>query len=221
MFGIEHYWGNQWERIAGYINDHGTQKVKLTWGTEDGSTAEGYNETGAGYISVGLTPGGTSGGYVSSATLTAYGLVSQTASGSSTTYECDGFWFNNGQTNYALVGGCSWEGALCGAFCSNVNNVASNSWWNIGCCLTCCKGTEYSACGRFPSSRVGGPCIDGALCGAFYSNLNSVPSHTNWNIGCCLVYCGNKYPAWRPRFAWLLSAVIATMVRIVARSTLM
>ena len=136
VFGIEHYWGNQWERIAGYINDHGTQKVKLTWGTEDGSTAEGYNETGAGYISVGLTPGGTSGGYVSSATLTAYGLVSQTASGSSTTYECDGFWFNNGQTNYALVGGCSWGGALCGAFCSTVVSAPSLAGWSYGCCLS-------------------------------------------------------------------------------------
>ena len=136
VFGIEHYWGNQWERIAGYINDHGTQKVKLTWGTEDGSTAEGYNETGAGYISVGLTPGGTSGGYVSSATLTAYGLVSQTASGSSTTYECDGFWFNNGQTNYALVGGSCANGALCGAFSSNVSDTPSAAGWNIGCCLS-------------------------------------------------------------------------------------
>ena len=136
VFGIEHYWGNQWERIAGYINDHGTQKVKLTWGTEDGSTTTGYNETGAGYISVGLTPGGTSGGYVSSATLTAYGLVSQTASGSSTTYECDGFWFNNGQTNYALVGGRAGDGALCGAFCSILDAVPSHAGWGIGCCLS-------------------------------------------------------------------------------------
>lgn len=136
VFGIEHFWGNQWERIAGYINDHGTQKVKLTWGTEDGSTAEGYNETGAGYISVGLTPGGTSGGYVSSATLTAYGLVSQTASGSSTTYECDGFWFNNGQTNYALVGGPCYSGALCGAFYAYVNDAPSHAHWSIGCCLS-------------------------------------------------------------------------------------
>lgn len=136
VFGIEHYWGNQWERIAGYINDKGTQKVKLTWGTEGGSTAEGYNETGAGYISVGLTPGGTSGGYVSSATLTAYGLISQTASGSSTTYECDGFWFNNGQVNYALVGGHCSSGALCGAFCSTVNNAPSHATWNFGCCLS-------------------------------------------------------------------------------------
>lgn len=136
VFGIEHYWGNQWERIAGYINDHGTQKVKLTWGTEDGSTAEGYNETGAGYISVGLTPGGTSGGYVSSATLTAYGLVSQTASGSSTTYECDGFWFNNGQTNYALVGGNCAGGAHCGAFCACVDAAPSIATWYFGCCLS-------------------------------------------------------------------------------------
>lgn len=136
VFGIEHYWGNQWERIAGYINDHGTQKVKLTWGTEDGSTTTGYNETGSGYISVGLTPGGTSGGYVSSATLTAYGLVSQTASGSSTTYECDGFWFNDGQTNYALVGGDCDDGARCGAFCSRVAGAPSIANWNIGCCLS-------------------------------------------------------------------------------------
>ena len=136
VFGIEHYWGNQWERIAGWINDKGTQKIKLTWGTQDGSTTTGYNEDGTGYISVGLTPGGSSGGYISSATLTAYGLIPQTASGSNTTYECDGWWFNNGQINYALVGGPCMDGALCGAFCSEVYSVASCSWWGIGCCLS-------------------------------------------------------------------------------------
>lgn len=140
VFGIENYWGNQWERIAGWINDKGTQKIKLTWGNQDGSTVAGYNETGAGYISVGLTPAGTSGGYISSATLTAYGLIPQTASGSSTTFECDGWWFNNGQVNYALVGGCCVDGALCGAFCSATGTAPSLTNWNVGCCLVYCTG---------------------------------------------------------------------------------
>ena len=137
MFGQENATGDRWERIAGWINASGTQKIKLTYGTEDGSTATGYNETGSGYIAIGAAPSGTSGGYISKSVLTKYGIFPQEANGSSSTYYCDGLWFNNGQTNYALVGGLCNNGSLVGAFASYLNNVPSLVYWDIGASLSC------------------------------------------------------------------------------------
>ena len=137
MFGQENATGDRWERIAGWINVSGTQKIKLTWGTEDGSTATGYNETGSGYISIGNAPSGTSGGYISKAALTEWGIFPCVASGSSSTYYCDGLWFNNGQTDYALVGGSCSSGLIVGSFASNLNSVPSNSTWTFGASLSC------------------------------------------------------------------------------------
>ena len=51
IFGMENWWGNQWRRIAGCVVDNGIQKVKMTYGQSDGSTINGYNSTGSGYIS--------------------------------------------------------------------------------------------------------------------------------------------------------------------------
>lgn len=138
VFGMENVWGNLWRRTAGWINASGTQKVKLTRGTHDGSTATDYNTDGSGYISVSdATPSGTSGGYISSMKTKAYGRLPVTASGSSSTYEADGMWYNNSQTDYAFVGG-SWSyGLLVGPFCANLNNAASYSYSNFGAALSC------------------------------------------------------------------------------------
>ncbi len=133
VFGMENWWGNAWKRIAGYINANGVQKIKLTYGKEDGSTTVGYNTTGAGYIALsGATPTGTSGGYISEAVMNEYGYFPVKAAGSETTYDCDGLWFNNSQVNYAFVGGACAHGFLDGALYVNLNNTASNSNWNIG-----------------------------------------------------------------------------------------
>jgi hypothetical protein len=137
VFGIENWWGNQWRRIGGWINSNGTQKVKLTYGTQDGSTTTGYNTDGTGYISLGLTPGGTSGGYISASTMNAYGLFPQTASGSDSTYECDGLWFSNSQVDYACGGGCCGDDLRVGAFCSSLNVAVSHSGWSFGASLSC------------------------------------------------------------------------------------
>ena len=52
VFGMEHWWGNQWRRIGGWINDRGTQKIEMTYGQSDGSTNDGYNLDSTGYITV-------------------------------------------------------------------------------------------------------------------------------------------------------------------------
>lgn len=139
VFGIEHWYGNIWRRIGGWINDKGTQKIKMTYGQSDSSTTDGYNETGSGYISIGgATPSSTSGGYISKMLITDNGLIPIIASGSATTYYCDGLWFNNSQVDYAYVGGESVGGAsLVGAFCSVLNAASSRVDGGVGTAISC------------------------------------------------------------------------------------
>ena len=139
VFGMENWWGAQWRRTAGYINASGTQKLKLTYGRQDGSTADGYNTDGTGYLSMGITPTGTSGGYIDTMNFNEYGMFGKnsggTGSGSSTHY-CDGQWFNNGQTDYALFGGNSHYGVLCGAFYCSLNGTVAAVYWAVGVALS-------------------------------------------------------------------------------------
>ena len=138
VFGIENYWGNQWQRIRGLINSSGTQKIKLTYGQIDGSTVDGYNTDGTGYISVaGATPSGTSGGYTSKCIIGEYGIIPYQASGSATTYECDGLYYNNSQVAYAYVGGGCGSTLFCGAFAVNLNGAVSHSNWPVGASISC------------------------------------------------------------------------------------
>ena len=122
VFGMENVWGNLWRRTAGWINANGTQKVKLTRGTHDGSTATDYNTDGNGYKTIAnATPAGSSGGYINSMKTEAFGRLPVNASGSSSTYEADGMWYNNSQVNYACVGGywpMPWWSVLSALFCT-------------------------------------------------------------------------------------------------------
>ena len=138
VFGMEHWYGNIWRRIGGWINDKGTQKIKITYGQSDGSTTDGYNETGSGYISIGgATPSGAIGGYISKMLITDNGLIPTIASGSATTYYCDGLWFNNSRVGYVCGGGCSTDGYHVGALCSSLECASSDAGWNIGAALSC------------------------------------------------------------------------------------
>lgn len=137
VFGMENWWGNQWRRFAGLINDNGTVKAKLCYGKADGSTVDDYNTTGNGYVSVGVTPSGTSGGYINKSKFTPLGIYPSVASGSATTYYCDGLWFNNSQVDYAYRGGRCNDGAPCGAFCLALARVASVADWYLGAAPSC------------------------------------------------------------------------------------
>ena len=117
---------------------NGVQMIKLTRGTADGSTVDEYNMSGSGYISLGLTPSGTSGGYISAGSLIApYGFFPTQANGSSSTYYTDGMWFNNSITAAALVGGNCSFGLIVGAFATGLNLAPSFAYWDIGSSLSC------------------------------------------------------------------------------------
>lgn len=138
VFGMEHFWGNLWRRTAGWINDKGTQKVKLTRGTHDGSTATDYNTTGSGYKTIsGATPTGTSGGYIKTMKTEAFGRLPVDASGSSSTFEADGLWFASSNVYYACVGGLWGDGLRCGPFSAYLGDAASVSASTVGAALSC------------------------------------------------------------------------------------
>lgn len=128
-FHQEAVWADQWDRIAGLINDKGVIKVKMT---------APYNFDGADYdVVAGITPKGTSGGYIKDTLMTEYGDMPFDASGSASTYECDGLWFNNEQVNYALVGGACGSSSLCGLFFLDLHSAASHAYWSVGASLSC------------------------------------------------------------------------------------
>lgn len=128
VFHIENFWGNVWNRIAGLMNLNGKIYIKPT---------PGYNTTGSGYVNTGLTPGGTSGGYINLTKMTEYGRIGYNASGSETTYACDGLWFNNSQVDYALVGGGWGHAGLLGFSYVGLSYAASNANTDVGACLSC------------------------------------------------------------------------------------
>lgn len=138
VFGMENVWGNLWRRTAGWMYISGVQKVKLTRGTHDGSTATDYNTDGSGYISVdGSTITGSSGGYISSMLTTDYGRLPSAASGSSSTYEADGVYYSSSGTYYAYVGGAWDDDLMVGPFSAILNYAASLSGSHNGAALSC------------------------------------------------------------------------------------
>ena len=137
VFGIENFYGNQWHRVAGYMYASGVQKIKMTYGQSDGSTTDGYNTDGTGYVEIpDSTISGTSDGYISKMKFTKNGFIPLVTSGSSTTKYCDGLWFINGITYMLFGGGCHIE-ALVGFFCSALNCASSYSYWFVGASLSC------------------------------------------------------------------------------------
>ena len=136
-FGMENWWGMQWRRYLGHIVVNGSQKCKLTRNTEDGSTVNGYNLTGEGYIDKGATPTGTSGQAIKSMTFTAEGMFPKETGGSSTTYYCANMWFNNGITAVPFRGATATDGVYAGVAAINLYSSASNAYWNRGAALSC------------------------------------------------------------------------------------
>lgn len=137
VFHIEKFWGDQWDRTAGVINNSGPIYVKMT------PEGQGYRVTDVqGYTNTGITLSGTSGGYISAGKMTEYGFIPQTISGSGTTFYADSSWFNNGQLDYLIAGACAIDAtALGGAFTFHVSAAPSLAYWAVGCGLSCEKPT--------------------------------------------------------------------------------
>lgn len=123
----------QWLRLAGCIYNDGKLYIKMT------PEGDGYRVTDVtGMTDTGITIGGTSGGYISAMQNGDTGRLPKTASGSETTYWCDGCWYNAGQLDYLVVGGNSADATgFGGAFTFHVAYAPSYAGWHIGAGLSC------------------------------------------------------------------------------------
>ena len=136
VFGMENWWGNIFRRIAGWCISGGTQKVKLTRGTKDGTTVGDYNFDGNGYKTIsGVNL--TRSGYISKMKTESFGRFPMEANGSTTTFEADQVWADSGNGYYAYVGGGWGNDLYCGPFCANLFNGPSRTYANIGAALSC------------------------------------------------------------------------------------
>ena len=130
VFGMEHFWGNCWRPIAGYVCDSGTQKIKMTYGQSDGSSVDGYNLDGSGYVSVftsALSVSSTTGFYIKKMMLSEKGMIPVDLYGSDSTYYGDIIWANYSNINYAMCGSSTWNDNVkdCGAFALSTCEYAS------------------------------------------------------------------------------------------------
>ena len=124
LFYLENYYGSRWDRIAGCINNKGTWYIK--------PTRPYFNDSLVGYVNTHLSVPSASGSYQSAHTMTKYGLLPKTCSGSETTYIPDGMWSNNSQVDYGLRGGRWYIGSRCGVSCLDVDIVFSLSYASYG-----------------------------------------------------------------------------------------
>lgn len=142
VFGMENVWGNLLRHTAGWIYDNGTQKVKLTRGTYDGSFAADYNLTGEGYLSItNSLIDGQSGGYISHTLTKEYGRIPVEARGTSATNECDNAYFSQSSIRYAACGGAFNNGIDAGLFAVNLAYDVNAANLRLGAALSCkpCK----------------------------------------------------------------------------------
>ena len=137
VFFMEHFWGDIWRAEAGLINASGTIKKKLTYSTQDGSTADGYNFDGTGYLTGGTLPS-ANGNYIGEMTFDSVkGMNPAALGGDEHKHYCDALWTYNSQTDYAVRGGSLSLGRRCGAFCVALDVGAGNRAWHIGAALSC------------------------------------------------------------------------------------
>ena len=135
VFGMENWWACCWHRTAGCISVNRALKIKLTYGTADGSTTVGYNQTGNGYISNGTIP--SLNNYVRAMTYNQYGyMTSNVTDGSSSTYYAD-YFYQNTDTRYLLIGGGAGAGVIAGAFYFSLSNASGSAYWYIAAALSC------------------------------------------------------------------------------------
>lgn len=135
VFGMEDLWGEQWRRTQGLMLNDGTYYYKLTEGTADGGTANGYRTTDTtGMLSGGASP--TTNDYVSKMKVVGDTFLPTETAGASNKYYCDYFYQNQSGVRFALLGAPSYNGAYCG-LCVRLSSAVSGADWHFGAALSC------------------------------------------------------------------------------------
>jgi hypothetical protein len=95
-----------------------------------------YTTDSQGYVDTGVTPTGTSGGYISKMVFLKDAFVAGEVSGTSSTHYCDGQWWNTSGDRWSLWGGASSDGVGCGAFYCAVHYGLGGAIWGFGSALS-------------------------------------------------------------------------------------
>lgn len=142
-FGMENFWGNQMRRYAGLVFDSG-YKYKLTYGTEDGSSASGYNLDGEGYLASGYGANNFD-GFIEKQSFNGNAMFptvpytgeDENWSGSYCSYAFA--WpALGGGVSFAYRGGpVDAAAAVCGLFSLWLDSPASYSLWALGAAPSC------------------------------------------------------------------------------------
>ena len=145
VFGMENWWGCVWTRVAGLntTEESGKCLYKLTIGTIDGSTAEGYNTTGDGYIKTNiLTTDNLNYSQIKKMSYGKHGMlpISADAIGpdaSISGWYSDGF-FNPPVASHAMFGGsASQSSSHVGCFDLSIGAGAGFKAWYMSASLSC------------------------------------------------------------------------------------
>ena len=142
VFGMENWWGNETRRFAGLIINAYAIKYKMTYGTADGSNADGYNITGENYIDseIVLEPTQVSGfnGSIKQCVYFEHGCLFPISTSSSTsidTYFADYIGIPN-KNVYPWRGGEFYRERMAGAFYLT-GNVHTQKAYANGVSLSC------------------------------------------------------------------------------------
>jgi hypothetical protein len=133
VFGMENWWACVWHRTAGLVGAaNNIYKYKMTYSTADGSTANGYNTDGTGYLSIGNKP--TTSNYIKKMQYGLWGCLPIETGSYSTQFFRDSYYDGTG---YALFGGSAGSGAFSGAFYADLSGSVGYRSWNISSNLSC------------------------------------------------------------------------------------
>ena len=117
LFGIESYWGYLARNVLGAIYNSGMY-VKLTYGTADGSSVNGFSTSStSGYLTQSNST--FTDGYISKMTFNKYGMFVNGQSGSTTTYYCDKCFYGVGSAKAVGFGSLYPENLAAGVFAIN------------------------------------------------------------------------------------------------------
>ena len=134
IFGTEkNWWGLEWQRTAGLLGGaDNTYLYKMTASTADGSTANGYNATGSGYLTANNRPNEQN--WLRKLQFGNFGFLPLEVGSYDTQYYKDHYWTGTG---YAIVGGASYAGSGCGAFYVHLGTTVGSRGWYLGAALSC------------------------------------------------------------------------------------
>lgn len=137
VFGIENFWGNQNRHFAGLISIEKAIKYKMTYGTDDGSEAEGYNTTATGYLAANSIDSNGNLDLMKHMFTEDGGMFpAEFTYGSWTTYYTDSGAIYPG-TNYPYRGGSGYSHLSAGAFYCHLGASGLYSYWFVGAAPSC------------------------------------------------------------------------------------